>query len=222
MDSKKIAASLQLLVNEYEENLESIRNKKVRKRNIKKADVKEEIIKKKIDTLNHTIDKLDNEEIINLINEIEENGNINELIDLNNIEDEINNGKLLKFEKMKEQKKQSEKSNLYSFVSTLTEKEWVEEFKKEKRIAIVLDNAKIHKAKLTKKVAKKLNIKLIFLPEYSSDINPIERIWYSIKDKLSTLYIENQTFLQEIFGYYFYIYAKSKTLTEKWLTDYIT
>ena len=219
MESKEIAALLQILVNEHEENLENIRNKKVRKRDIKKTDVKEEIIKKKIHALNYTINNLDNGEIINLIHE---NGNISELIDLNNIEDEVNDGKLLKFEKMKEKKKQSEKSNLYHFVSALTEEKWAEKFKKEERIVIVLDNAKIHKAALTKKVAKILNIKLTFLPPYSSDINPIERVWYSIKDKLSTLYLENKASLQEIFGYYFYIYAKSKTLTEKWLKDYIT
>ena len=132
MESKKIAALLQLLVNEYEENLEAIRNKKVRKRDIKKADVKEEIIKKKIHTLNHTINSLDNEGIINLIHEYEENGNISELIDLNNIKDEINDEKLLKFEKKKEQKKQNEKSNLYDFVSALTEKNGQKNLKKKK------------------------------------------------------------------------------------------
>jgi len=136
--------------------------------------------------------------------------------------DEINDEKLLKYEKMKENKKQSEKSNLYNFVSILSEKKWIENFKLEKRIVITLDNAKIHKAKLAKKVAKILNIKLIFFPIYSSDINPIERVWYSIKDKLSTIYAENETFLKEQFAHYFYIYAKSKTLTEKWLTNYIT
>jgi len=153
---------------------------------------------------------------------MEENGKLDELIDLKNMESEIYDGKLLKYEKMKEQKKQSEKSNLYEFVSRLTDENWQKYFKNEKRIVIVLDNAKIHKAKLTEKVAKILNIKLVFLPKYSSDINPIERVWYSIKDKLSVIYIKNGTFLKEIFGHYFYIYAKSKTLTEKWLTEYIT
>ncbi|KZX12248.1 transposase [Methanobrevibacter curvatus] len=108
---------------------------------------------------------------------------------------------------MKEKKKQNEKSNLHNFVSNLTEKEWVKDFKKEKRIVIVLDNAKIHRATLTKKVAKILNIKLVFLEKYSSDINPIERVWYSVKHKLSTKYIENDTYLKELFKHYFYIYT---------------
>lgn len=222
MDSKQIAALLQILVNEFEEKLKIIRNKKIRKRDIKKADVKKEIIKKKIIALNHTIKSLDNEEINDMIYEYEKNGNINEFIDLHNIKNEIDDEKLLKFEKMKEQKKQSEKSYLYDFVSILTGEKWKDAFKEEKRIVIVLDNATIHKAKFTKKIAKILNIKLVYLPKYSSDINPIERVWYSIKDKLSTKFIENETILKELFSHYFYIYAKSKTLTEKWLTDYIT
>ena len=98
---------------------------------------------------------------------------------------------------MKGNKKASEKSILYEFVSVLSEQDWLELFKLEKRIVIVLDNAKIHKAKLAKKVAKMLNIKLVFLPKYSSNINPIERVWYSIKDKLSTKYLEDETFLKE-------------------------
>jgi transposase len=67
-------------------------------------------------------------------------------------------------------------------------------FKNEKRIVIVLDNATIHKAILNKKVSKALNIKLVFLEKYASDLNPIERVWYSIKRTLSTVYVENLDF----------------------------
>ena len=222
MESKEIAALLQLLVNEFEEKLKIIRSKKVRKRDIKKADVEKEIIEKKIITLNQIIKDLDNEEAINIFKEYEKSGNITDLIDLDNISNEISDEKLLKFEKMKEEKNQSEKSILYDFVSILSQQDWLELFKLEKRIVIVLDNAKIHKAALSIRVARMLNIKLVFFPKYSSDINPIERVWYSIKDKLSTIYVENETFLKEQFAHYFYIYAKSTTLTEKWLTDYIT
>jgi len=222
IESKEVAALLQLLVNKYEEKLRIIRNEKIKKQDIKKAEIKEEIIEKKINTLNYMANNLNNDEIIDLIHEYESKGNIGDLIDLNNIEDEIDDEKLLKFEKKKNRKKQNEKSNLYEFVSVLCKENWVEYLKNEKRIVIVLDNARIHRAVLTKKVAKMLNIKLKFLPKYSSDINPIERVWYSIKDKLSVIYVENETFLKEQFAHYFYIYAKSTTLTEKWLKDYIT
>ncbi|MBV1755002.1 MAG: transposase, partial [Methanobacterium sp.] len=40
-----------------------------------------------------------------------------------------------------------------------------------------LDNYSTHKAVLVKKVAEILNINLIYLPEYSPDLNPIEDVW---------------------------------------------
>jgi hypothetical protein len=53
MEMKEIAASLQLLVNKYEEKLRIIRSKKIKKQDIKKTDVEAEIIEKKITTLNY-------------------------------------------------------------------------------------------------------------------------------------------------------------------------
>jgi transposase len=91
-----------------------------------------------------------------------------------------------------------------------------------KRIVIVLDNAKIHIAKIGKAIAEVLNIKLVFLEKYASDINPIERVWYAIKDKLSVTYVEDEIFLMTVFSRYFYIYANSRTLTENWLDTYIS
>ena len=124
IESKEVAALLQLLVNKYEEKLRIIRNEKIKKQDIKKAEIKEEIIEKKMNTLNHMVNNLNNDEIIDLIHEYESKGNIGDLIDLNNIEDEINDEKLLKFEKKKNRKKQNEKSNLYEFVSVLCKENW--------------------------------------------------------------------------------------------------
>ncbi|WP_211263809.1 transposase, partial [Methanobrevibacter cuticularis] len=101
------------------------------------------------------------------------------------------------------------------------EGDWKEMFENEKRIVIVLDNAKTHIAKIGKTIAKILNIKLVFLEKYASDINPIERVWYSIKDKLSVTYVEDEMFLMTEFSRYFYIYANSRTLVENWLDTYI-
>ncbi|WP_211263739.1 transposase, partial [Methanobrevibacter cuticularis] len=101
------------------------------------------------------------------------------------------------------------------------EGDWKEMFENEKRIVIVLDNAKTHIAKIGKTIAKILNIKLVFLEKYASDINPIERVWYSIKDKLSVTYVEDEMFLMTEFSRYFYIYANSRTLIENWLDTYI-
>jgi hypothetical protein len=49
------------------------------------------------------INILDNDEISDLIDKYGENGDIDKLLDLNNIKDEITDGKIIKYEKMKEE-----------------------------------------------------------------------------------------------------------------------
>ena len=55
----------------------------------------------------------------------------------------------------------------------------------EGKIAVIVDNARIHKAKFTIEEAKKLNIVLVFLPPYSPDLNPIEFSWKDLKRELA-------------------------------------
>lgn len=50
-----------------------------------------------------------------------------------------------------------------------------------------LDNGSPH---LAKKLVIPENIILLFQPSYSPDVNPIERVWQSVKDKLSWLILE--------------------------------
>ena len=46
-----------------------------------------------------------------------------------------------------------------------------------KRIHLILDGAGYHREKVVKDKADELNIKLHFLPPYSPNLNPIERLW---------------------------------------------
>ena len=51
-----------------------------------------------------------------------------------------------------------------------------------KKLAIILDNASLHKSKIIKKfLEKNQGIKLFFLPPYSPEYNPIEQVWKWIK-----------------------------------------
>lgn len=56
---------------------------------------------------------------------------------------------------------------------------------KETPILIVLDNATIHKARLTRTRAGELGIFLVPLPPYSPDLNPIEFPWKDMKRELA-------------------------------------
>ena len=47
----------------------------------------------------------------------------------------------------------------------------------DKRIHLILDGAGYHRAKAVKDKAAELNIELHFLPPYSPNLNPIERLW---------------------------------------------
>lgn len=60
----------------------------------------------------------------------------------------------------------------------------------EKNLYLVLDNAPFNRSKKVRALAKELKIKLVYLPPYSPNLNPIERLWKFFKKK--TLY--NQYF----------------------------
>ncbi|MBL3285086.1 IS630 family transposase domain protein [Rickettsiales endosymbiont of Paramecium tredecaurelia] len=40
---------------------------------------------------------------------------------------------------------------------------------------VIMDNASFHKSKKTKELIKSVNCRIIFLPPYSPDLNPIEK-----------------------------------------------
>ncbi|KLT21783.1 transposase [Wolbachia endosymbiont of Armadillidium vulgare str. wVulC] len=45
---------------------------------------------------------------------------------------------------------------------------------------IILDNASFHKSERTKKLIESVECKVLFLPPYSPDLNPIEKFWFAI------------------------------------------
>lgn len=57
-----------------------------------------------------------------------------------------------------------------------------------KKIHIVLDNARYQKCELVTSLAKELGIDLVYIPPYSPNLNPIERLWKFTKGKLRVKY----------------------------------
>ena len=61
---------------------------------------------------------------------------------------------------------------------------WVEHFlikELEPGQVVIMDNASFHKSQKTKELIESVNCRVIFLPPYSPDLNPIEKFWANIK-----------------------------------------
>lgn len=66
---------------------------------------------------------------------------------------------------------------------------------------VVMDNASFHKSQKTRELIESVECKLIFLPPYSPDLNPIEKFWANMKrwikekiDNIDDLYKTIQQF----------------------------
>lgn len=75
---------------------------------------------------------------------------------------------------------------------------WIEEHLlptiKEERKVIIMDNAAFHKSQKTKELIESAGHKLIYLPPYSPDFNPIEKKWSHLKTKVKNMRDEFKTF----------------------------
>jgi putative transposase len=56
-----------------------------------------------------------------------------------------------------------------------------------KKVYMVLDNVRFHHAKRLKPILEKYKhkIELFFLPSYSPDLNPVERVWWLMRKKVT-------------------------------------
>lgn len=54
-------------------------------------------------------------------------------------------------------------------------------------LVVIMDNASFHKSITTKELIESAGCRLIFLPPYSPDLNPIEKFWANFKRSLSKI-----------------------------------
>jgi len=52
---------------------------------------------------------------------------------------------------------------------------------------LILDNASFHKSQETQRIVQEAGCKILFLPPYSPDLNPIEKFWANMKRKVREL-----------------------------------
>lgn len=51
---------------------------------------------------------------------------------------------------------------------------------------VIMDNASFHKSHESQELIQKAGCKILFLPSYSPDFNPIEIFWANFKKKVQT------------------------------------
>ncbi len=59
-----------------------------------------------------------------------------------------------------------------------------------------MDNASFHRKKYLLNVAQKNKFKLVFLPPYSPELNPIEKFWFVLKHRIK-MYIRSCSSLND-------------------------
>jgi transposase len=52
---------------------------------------------------------------------------------------------------------------------------------------VVMDNAAFHRKKVLHSIAERFGVRVVFLPPYSPDLNPIEKFWSWVKRKLRSI-----------------------------------
>lgn len=93
---------------------------------------------------------------------------------------------------------------------------------KEETIYLILDNYSVHKSKFIKKVAKILNIQLIYLPPYSPHLNPIEQLCRKIKNIIKQYLIKSDDYLEKLVIKTFKESLINHNFTDDWYIKFIT
>ena len=91
-----------------------------------------------------------------------------------------------------------------------------------RRIILILDNFPSHHARIVSRKARKLRIRLVFLPPYSPDLNPIEFIWKSIRRIVSEEVINSEKDLKKVIRRGFKELSSMGSFASSWRKKFFT
>lgn len=63
---------------------------------------------------------------------------------------------------------------------------------------LILDNASFHKSVESQKLVEAAGCKILFLPPYSPDLNPIEKYWANMKTRVRELLPKAKTLAEAL------------------------
>jgi transposase len=98
----------------------------------------------------------------------------------------------------------------FCYAQTITGEFFEQWFKKsllntvKKGCTIIMDNVSFHRKKKLEEIATEGQVKLLFLPPYSPDFNPIEKCWTNLKRALVGLSPDFSDVASAIYFYYKY------------------
>lgn len=88
------------------------------------------------------------------------------------------------------------------------------------KIHLLLDNAGYHRSKEVKSFAKRIRIQLHYLPPYSPNLNPIERLWKILHEQVTyNKYYEKFSDFSEATLVFFKTIGRKKSILRKRITD---
>ena len=87
---------------------------------------------------------------------------------------------------------------------------------------IYLDRYSSNRSNLVKRVAKILNINLIYIPPYSPHLNPIEQVWRLVKREKKHHYLYSKEYLEHVSKKSFNNEVLNFSIVEDWYEKYIT
>ena len=94
--------------------------------------------------------------------------------------------------------------------------------KDERKLNLIIDNARIHTAKIIEEICEILNINLVFLPPYCPFLSSIEDVWKNIKKEIYNSDYNNLEELIDLFDEKFYEKVDSSSYYENWMRKFLS